>query len=249
MTRVTHESSADALLNSIVSDIERRIQDRDLMPGDKLPSENEISRTYMASRFIVRRAFRRLENSGWVDAVQGRGRFVKCRPLQFNLKKHAEVQPPVEKAVQFDGEGLDYRSTVLQQVIRKASPDLAQSMSLKKDAEVFCIERLLYFNDIPSALLKQHIPLDRFPKIKATFAQTDGSVSTALIMSGVTHYERGDIKIKAFIPGAYERDMFGTAPHIPFLEVRQVCFDCDGTIEYQITQAPSGRIELQIFPH
>ena len=51
-----------------------------LNEGDKLPSENEISRTFDISRPVVREALLRLQADGLVYSRQGAGTFVKARP-------------------------------------------------------------------------------------------------------------------------------------------------------------------------
>lgn len=51
-----------------------------LKEGDKLPSENQISRTYDVSRPVIREALLRLQADGLVYSRQGAGTFVKSRP-------------------------------------------------------------------------------------------------------------------------------------------------------------------------
>lgn len=60
-----------------------------LKEGDKLPSENEISRTYSVSRPVIREALLRLQVDGLVYSRQGAGTFVKARPPE-GLVKFAE---------------------------------------------------------------------------------------------------------------------------------------------------------------
>ncbi|BFL48159.1 LacI family transcriptional regulator [Lactonifactor longoviformis] len=48
-------------------------------PGEKLPSENELSSTYQISRHTVRKALAILENEGFVVAEHGRGTFCSER--------------------------------------------------------------------------------------------------------------------------------------------------------------------------
>ena len=55
------------------------IEGRKLKPGDRLPTEAEISATYAVSRATVRQALTRLVTDGRVERVQGLGSFV-ARP-------------------------------------------------------------------------------------------------------------------------------------------------------------------------
>lgn len=238
-----HGQSADALLKSIVSDIEQRIRSKNLLPGDRLPSENEISREYMASRFIVRRALRQLENLGWVDAVQGKGRFVKCRPLQISLEKRVTLPIHMEDHAE------DYKSVIRKQVKQKATSTLLEAMPLPDNAMLLFIERALYFSDVPSAILRQYIPLTRFPDFPDALEAAGGSVSHALVRCGLQSYERGAAMLKTMPPDPAERELMRVPNHIPFIELRQACYDEEGLVQYMITRAPSDRVELHFMPH
>jgi GntR family transcriptional regulator len=56
----------------------RLIDDGELAPGDRLPSEPELASRFVASRGTVREAFKLLEQDGLVDVEHGRGRFVSA---------------------------------------------------------------------------------------------------------------------------------------------------------------------------
>lgn len=55
-----------------------------IRPGDRLPSENQLSREYALSRHTVRKALGILENEGLVTAQHGRGTFCSRRIGQGN---------------------------------------------------------------------------------------------------------------------------------------------------------------------
>ena len=61
--------------------IQRQVKDyivaRGMRPGDRLPTEEQISREIGAGRNVVREALRGLETLGLVEARQGDGRFVR----------------------------------------------------------------------------------------------------------------------------------------------------------------------------
>jgi DNA-binding GntR family transcriptional regulator len=64
----------------IAADLRARIERGDLQPGDVLPSEAELTAQYDVSRGTTRQAFLELQAAGLIDAVQGRGRFVRTPP-------------------------------------------------------------------------------------------------------------------------------------------------------------------------
>lgn len=58
----------------------RRIIERDLEVGDKLPNERELAQLYDVSRITIRQALGGLESDGFLERRQGAGTFVARRP-------------------------------------------------------------------------------------------------------------------------------------------------------------------------
>jgi DNA-binding GntR family transcriptional regulator len=66
----------------IAADLRAKIEGGELAPGDALPSEAELTSQYGVSRGTARQAFLELQAAGLIDAVQGKGRFVKAVPSE-----------------------------------------------------------------------------------------------------------------------------------------------------------------------
>lgn len=66
------QPSAGGLVSSVIGAISRRIRDEDLMPGDRLPSEAQLSKDLNVSRTVVREAMRSLEAMRIVDLATGK---------------------------------------------------------------------------------------------------------------------------------------------------------------------------------
>mgnify|MGYP001655256231 CR=1 FL=1 len=60
-------------------------------PGQKLPSENELTREYALSRHTVRKALALLENEGYITARHGKGTFCSERVIQRHNSKNIAV--------------------------------------------------------------------------------------------------------------------------------------------------------------
>jgi len=65
-----------SLAHELVDGIGAQIQAQVLRPGDKLPTESEIMRSYGVSRTVVREALSRLQAGGLVETRHGIGTFV-----------------------------------------------------------------------------------------------------------------------------------------------------------------------------
>ncbi len=69
-----------ALPAGIVRVITEEIASGQRQPGDKLPTETELGREHGVSRTVVREAMSRLQASGLVESVRGKGSFVLAQP-------------------------------------------------------------------------------------------------------------------------------------------------------------------------
>lgn len=66
----------DHLPGRIAAEIAREISDAKLGPGDRLPTEHILAKTFGVSRSVVREAIAQLRNEGFVETKQGVGAFV-----------------------------------------------------------------------------------------------------------------------------------------------------------------------------
>lgn len=73
----------------LMEDLREQIVTGQLQAGDKLPSENELSRDYGVSRQTVRKALSILENAGYIYAEHGRGTF--CSELVRHTKTSRNI--------------------------------------------------------------------------------------------------------------------------------------------------------------
>lgn len=76
----------ERLADQLYGQLLEKIVSGHLMEGDKLPSENEISRAFNVSRPVIREALLRLQADGLVYSRQGAGSFVKARPPEGLIK-------------------------------------------------------------------------------------------------------------------------------------------------------------------
>jgi GntR family transcriptional regulator len=61
----------------MVNAIQQRITDGTYAPGAAIPTEPQLGAEFGVSRTVVVRALGILQQDGWLDAEQGRGRFVR----------------------------------------------------------------------------------------------------------------------------------------------------------------------------
>lgn len=64
----------------IAAELREKIERGEFRPGELLPSEAALTAQYGVSRWTARQALVELQGAGLVDAVHGKGRFVRERP-------------------------------------------------------------------------------------------------------------------------------------------------------------------------
>jgi len=76
---------AEKLSEKVILALKKHIRDANMEPGDKLPSEREISQNFGVSRATVREAIKCMENEGIIETKRGKGTFV--RSTTMNIEK------------------------------------------------------------------------------------------------------------------------------------------------------------------
>jgi DNA-binding GntR family transcriptional regulator len=133
-----------------------------LGPGDRLPSERELTERLGVSRATVRRALGELSTDGLVEASAGRGSFVSTGPL---------VEPP-NALLSFTelGNRHNLRATarVLRLETRPATIEEAEMFGVAPGSELVELERLRLLDAVPVAVDATRFPLARVPDALTT---------------------------------------------------------------------------------
>ena len=93
---------AERLSDRLAARIAEQIDGGALVPGDRLPTEQQLAGAYGVSRTVVREAVHQLKSQGLVRSRQGSGVFVTA--------------PPAHRALAFDPKVLESMDAVLQMV-------------------------------------------------------------------------------------------------------------------------------------
>lgn len=134
------------LYRRIYNDLRAKIDSREYRPGDRLPSELELSRSYNVSRITSRQALDLLCVDGLVLRRQGMGSFVAPARVSQPLLRLTDFVEDMTQA------GLRAESRVLRFEREIPTPTLAAILRLEPDAEVFRLDRLRLADESPVAL-------------------------------------------------------------------------------------------------
>lgn len=142
----------------LIADIQRP----SAQPGDRLPSDHELCRTYDVSRTVVRQALSELETAGLIERVKGRGTFVAHPKTAEGL-----VQSLTGLYEDVAARGGHLVSQVLHCEVIPADDAVARGLQIAVGAPVVFLERLRFVDGQPWVLTATHIPYDLAPGLES----------------------------------------------------------------------------------
>jgi GntR family transcriptional regulator len=130
-----------------------------LMPGQKIPSEDELAAQFGVSRMTVRQGISDLIDEGLLYRRHGVGTFVAQPHLE---RDHTRLTSFVESAKE---EGLDVNVRVLIADILPAKLKVARSLSLDEGDLVVRVKTLRIVASLPVTVHDAYVPYKLFPQL------------------------------------------------------------------------------------
>jgi len=152
----TEAPKYQVIYNSIID----RIRNKELIPGSKVPSENEIIREFNVSNTTARKVLQEIENEGWAVKIRGKGTFVRefivdrsaTKILSFTKNMLEQGLIPSTKFLDSEIMDMDWSVNISGRVYNIPGP-------------VFRLRRLRLANDVPMMHETRFISLTCCPKI------------------------------------------------------------------------------------
>ena len=126
--------SSKPLYLQVEADIKNRIQSKQYMPGDKLPTENELSAQYDVSKITIRKAIQNLSDEGYVNKVQGKGTFVNFKKDKLFLNKTRGFKESLAR------QGHTSKNDIIQASFLHADEDIAEKLMVPIGTKIVYIE-------------------------------------------------------------------------------------------------------------
>ncbi|GLY82012.1 GntR family transcriptional regulator [Actinoallomurus iriomotensis] len=92
--------SSDAVYLKIAAALRDRIRAGDLTPGDKFPSEADVSAEFGVARGTAREALKQLEVEGLVDTVPGVGRVLRTAQQADKTPRYRRIAAELVAAIE-----------------------------------------------------------------------------------------------------------------------------------------------------
>lgn len=156
------DETADALprYGEIRRELERAIVSGEWPPGHRVPSEQDLLKHYGCSRMTVNKALSALAAAGLIVRRRRSGSFVAAPVAEASV---LQVRP-VEEDVRRDNK--EYRLTVTQRAVRKATRRDAARLAVAAGTPVLALTCVHFADDQPFALEERLINLAMVPSAR-----------------------------------------------------------------------------------
>ena len=193
--RDAYEPAYAQLANSL----RRQIAEGAFRPGDQLPSEAQLCRTYGISPMTVRRSINLLSDQGVVNTAQGKGTFVKPLELGTAVFDLHELQALFQDAAETAVKLLEVR-------VVSADERVARKLNINVGANTIYIRRLLTRVGHPIFYHRAYLIYD--PTRPIVEAEMDVTSLRGLFSNAVNHsLKRGQLTIEATLLNAEEANI------------------------------------------
>lgn len=212
----------------IASDIVSRISLEEWGIGDKLPSENDLTAEYEASRVTVRQALAQLEKDGFVDRQRGRGAFVKSNPVVVIQDLYL---PQIGSKTQSDVTSSDIKLSL----VTDANSQVLTRLNLEPGTPLVYLERLFKSKRRTIGINRAWFPADKVPRM-AEMPLINSSITDTLQQR--YHIDFGSVEnyIESFSLDAALSHVLNTVSPSPALKISSVYTTDSGLpIEYAVT--------------
>ena len=203
-----HETAP--LYRQVKDHIVGRILAGDWPEGERLPSENELTRALGVSRMTAHRALRELSVEGWLTRVQGDGTCVAEVKPQSALLEIRDIRDEIAER------GHAHACRVVRLARQGATPEVARALSLAPGAPVFHSLVLHREDGTPVQVEERHVN----PAFAPGYLDQDFTCTTTFeYFAGLGPMDAAEHVVEAELPGPVVRELLGLGPGEPCLLV------------------------------
>ncbi|RJL16368.1 phosphonate metabolism transcriptional regulator PhnF [Paracoccus siganidrum] len=211
-------------------------------PGDRLPTEAELSARFGVNRHTVRQALAHLAEAGTVRSRRGAGVFVTSRPTDYPLGRRVRFHQNIAAL----GRQASRRLTRLE--TRAADAREAEALALPAGAAVHVVEGVSLADGQPLAVFRSVFDAARFPSLAGEL-QRHQSITAALKACGLADYTRAWTRITAKLARPTMALALEIREGAPILRSESVNVDGAGRpVEYGRTWFAGDRVSLTMAP-
>lgn len=224
----------------VVNAVQQRIEDGTYLPGTAIPSETQLMDEFKTSRPTVVRALGILQQDGWIESQQGKGRFVKGRPTPASRQSADRTRELLDQ-------GEEAGVTLLRAGAIMAPNRAAAALELDSETPVIMRRRLIAAEVGPVELSAVYVPveLSAGTDVGRAIPLPDGVLQHLTDRKGV-EFDHATERISARLPTAEEMDLLKIDERDAVLTLLVTVFDRTGTPQLVVDAViPANRHEIE----
>ncbi len=220
------------------------IEQGDWGPGDLIPSESELGKSYGVSRTVVRQALNEMTYEGLVVRQKGKGTFVR----QPKISSRSLVQSLEGFYHDMAARGVPVMNQVLEQILEPADSDVATNLELEPMAPVVKLVRLRFVEEEPIVLVASHLPYEMCREVVKADLEHGSLYAFLDEQCGLT-IGRGWRRIEAIAADEQVAAHLAIEIGSPLIRLKSVSYTPEGTpLEYfdALFRGDRSRFEVEI---
>lgn len=199
----------------------RKIEAREFLPDQQIPSEGELASIFEVNRMTVRQAIIKLVNEGKLCRKRGYGTFVTEPKIERKVARLVSFYTNMEEA------GLRPSSVILQKKVVQATDTARDILNLQKGEMVVKIIRLRLANDEPIAIGKSVIPVRLCPSLAEENLDGVGSLTQFMEQKGGCKIAYAEQRMQAVDADSYQAKLLEIRKGSPLLHLSRVFYSND----------------------
>ena len=227
-----------ALYIQIANELRNNIQQQTYQPGDKLPTEKNLSERFNVNRHTIRNAIALLKEEGLIRIDRGRGMFVAKTLIKYPIGERVRYNESLK------AQGIKASYEKLKSVEIPADKAIADALKIEVGAPVILIERIGLANDRPISIGSSYFSAELFPHL-IKFWESYSSISKLLKEIYNRDHIRRSTRVCARIVREVDARLLQIPANYPILLAQSINCDRDETIvEYGVTRFSGETMEL-----
>jgi len=223
----------------ITAQLIHKIEQGELKPGDKIPSEREFSELLNISRITARQAIQELFKSGLIYREQGRGTYVAESKMR-NVQGFTSFTEDMKKR------GFKPGAQILMQEVLPVDDNLARTLHIQPGESVLHLVRVRTTDDRPVAIQFSYLPMKLCPGLE-NVEMTNQSLFEVLRQNYFVYPVWTEAMVEAASALPDEAHLLDLKPGEPVLVVRGLTFtESFEVVESVRTIYPSRGLALYI---
>ena len=221
-----HDGSSPPVYMQIADHLLDQIESGNLRPGDRLPTERELSKGLNVNRMTVRRAFKSLESKGLINRLQGSGTYV----AEPKIERQASFLISFTRGIQ--RRGYVPGAKIIRFERRAVKDPIGKELKLTDSAPVYHIHRLRLLNQEPVLLERLRIPVYRFPDLER-YDLSKRSLYEVMEKEYGISVVHARQSLEPVVAVEYEAELLKVEPGTPLMLEKRLAFEQDGQpVEY-----------------